>query len=619
MLYRVVLLVLTFFSTYCFSQEIPDFGNPESHTYYVELLINSKDIGFKETLRQYDEFILNNPKNITAKVERCKFIENSYWDEYEDYNLKYDETEECIANLYDTYPENPKVLVYRAENLYAEEQLEVLEAASSLIDEDKDAWSNFDKAEISKMLGQYYQDENNWLALKHFKRSQRLNSNQDLSLTIARIQVDMKNLDEAKETLLSRIDTDTILWRMNQKANLLVELKSPNEALSLFAIISERDSTYIDNEEMATAMSDLDDYVSARVFLVKDTVQEWNKSGKLQTLFKHDLKYSETEVALATYRRMQQLNSNDDFFGIKRLKIFFKDVTLRWNLSECFHFMLFIISIGILFLIPYLWVLPLHYLGVYIKDKFKAPVPKLDFVWTMKHFWIISFLYLLAQFILTIAFYYEDTINYLFEVTMSYIEEEESIEDSANSSVFYILFMFALTSLILTKKALRHVFNTNLTLMRTLALSVGFLIFNGVLLQLLRLFIDIDGVEAAGVILNAKQEIMAILSEYGFLLSMLLVGIIGPIYEEIIFRGVLLGSLEKHLGFVIANVVQAVMFALVHFDLSLFIFYFVFGFITGIFVKRTQGLLTGIIFHCINNSFAVLVMYYVVKLTALPF
>ncbi len=613
MLHQLRLLFFLLLSSLLFSQTKPGKGTVDSHSFFVKQLASAKDQNYTKILADYDAFIVRNPGNITAQIERCKFLGNAYWDAYEDYNLKYEETEECIAALYEKYPLHPGVLIYRAEQLYGEERMAALLKAEETIKEDKSAWSSAQLAIVYEMLGDA-QGENDDFALAYFLKAEGERDRLDLSLSIANIYQRQGKPTLAKEVLMRGLAKDTAKWVLNQKANLLLKLDEPAKALELFNDITEKDSTFIDKSEMATVMEDLSNYKLAREFLVKDTVQEWNKVGKLQKLFNHDLEHSKPEVALQSYRTLQKLDSNDDFFGIKRLKIAFEAPLLSWNASELIHFFFFLLSIVLLFFIPYLWVLPLHSLGALLRKTALKITPKLNFNWSTKHFWLISFLYLFAQYITVVVFDYETTINYYFDIGDSFMtEEEEDSQKLATTMLFYVAIMSVVTLAVLKRNVLKHLYHSNLSLLRMFSLGIGFVIFNGVLLRFLGGFIDLSEGDAIGVLLSAKREIIAILSGYGFAIAVIAMAVVVPIYEEVIFRGVILGSVEKQVGFVAANIFQATLFALIHYDLKLFVFYFSFGIITGYFANRSQGLLTGIILHAVNNFLVVSVLYYTMR------
>ena len=110
------------------------------------------------------------------------------------------------------------------------------------------------------------------------------------------------------------------------------------------------------------------------------------------------------------------------------------------------------------------------------------------------------------------------------------------------------------------------------------------------------------------VLMSSKAEIEALISNYGKWVAILLAAGLVPVYEELIFRGVILNSAARYLTFNWANILQSFLFAAVHMDLFLFPVFFAFGIITGILQKRSGGLLSGILFHVVNNLMAVGVM-----------
>ncbi len=608
-------ILLLLYSVHTFSQEIPSFGEKGSHEYYVLKLNNAKDTDFQRILGLYDAYIEAHPEDVVSYLERCKFIGNSYYDEYEGYNLKYDETEECIAQLFSRFPHHPQVLIYRAENLYGEKRLGVLEQAESAIEDNPLEWSQTERASINKMLGDYYySDDNNLLALRYYYEAKSQDEQLDLSYDLALIHKEQDNLERAKSELLHSLDKDTTIWTLSNKAQLLMDLGETKKALRLFDEVGRKDSTFIDNAEMAKAMVDLEKFDVARTFLIKDTINEWNKISKLQALFNHDLKYSYPKTALTSYRILQAENDLDDFLAIKRLRLFLKDPLLPWNFSELYHLFLLILSILVLVLLPYLWVLPIYnFTQWYNGWKQRQPQSQLNFNWGLKHFWIISFVYLVGQYLLSLIFYYEESMNVLFDLTIVY---EEPIEDKtllANSMIAYVVFMAIGTLTILKKDALRLIYSSKLSIWSSLGLGVVFFIINLTILKTLRLFVDLDPVDLSTMVLNATAEIVAILKTHGFLVGVFIVALVGPIYEEVIFRGVVLGSIEKHLGFTGANIIQASMFAMVHFNFKMFVYYFIFGLVTGYYAKRTGGLLTGIILHIVNNFFVLTLVYFLLR------
>lgn len=98
------------------------------------------------------------------------------------------------------------------------------------------------------------------------------------------------------------------------------------------------------------------------------------------------------------------------------------------------------------------------------------------------------------------------------------------------------------------------------------------------------------------------------LARYGFLVTLLVVGVLVPIVEEWIFRGLLLAGLARHLHFAWANLAQASLFMLVHDDSVRFPFFLALGLLAGWLVKRYRSLLPAVLLHVANNIIAVVLL-----------
>ena len=90
-------------------------------------------------------------------------------------------------------------------------------------------------------------------------------------------------------------------------------------------------------------------------------------------------------------------------------------------------------------------------------------------------------------------------------------------------------------------------------------------------------------------------------------LYVLQTALLPALIEEFAFRGVVLQSLRKF-GDTHAIVFSALLFALMHRNLTQFFFAFIAGLALGYVAVVTGSLWTGIAIHCLNNSFSVLVV-----------
>lgn len=88
----------------------------------------------------------------------------------------------------------------------------------------------------------------------------------------------------------------------------------------------------------------------------------------------------------------------------------------------------------------------------------------------------------------------------------------------------------------------------------------------------------------------------------------LVVAIVGPILEEIVFRKVIFGTLNKKFNFFTAALASSLIFGLVHMEISFLLTYAAIGFLFAFLYWMTQRIFVSIVAHASMNTFVV-VMY----------
>lgn len=88
---------------------------------------------------------------------------------------------------------------------------------------------------------------------------------------------------------------------------------------------------------------------------------------------------------------------------------------------------------------------------------------------------------------------------------------------------------------------------------------------------------------------------------------MIVVAIIGPILEEIIFRMIIFGSLYKRFNFWIAAIISSVIFAAVHMDFEHLLVYTAMGVVFAFLYVKTKRIIVPIMAHVALNSFVMIV------------
>ena len=86
-------------------------------------------------------------------------------------------------------------------------------------------------------------------------------------------------------------------------------------------------------------------------------------------------------------------------------------------------------------------------------------------------------------------------------------------------------------------------------------------------------------------------------------LSLISVCFVAPIVEEVMFRGIILDRLSRIVTYRIANILQALIFSLIHFNLLLIITSIILGYVQGELIRRYKSIGAPIVLHIFFNCF----------------
>ncbi len=102
------------------------------------------------------------------------------------------------------------------------------------------------------------------------------------------------------------------------------------------------------------------------------------------------------------------------------------------------------------------------------------------------------------------------------------------------------------------------------------------------------------------------NEIMeALLMSDSFVLTLLAIGIFAPIFEEILFRGIIYNELKEHMSSNLVIIIQALLFAIYHMNMLQGLYAFVLGIFLGVVYKWYKNIWAPIVIHVIYNSTSV--------------
>jgi uncharacterized protein len=601
---KVFLCAFLLLSWYCQAQKT---HTPYNHADYLSTLGHSKDSLYTKILGEYKKYIDDHTADYKVQLERCKFIEKAYYDYSEEYNPKYEEAEQCIKELAQRFPNTPEVLVYRSEGIYGDSAILFLKNLEQKINQQSEIWKEY-SWKVYESMAYKYNGDSNRLAIRYGEMAMEANDTLDLTLFLARLYKITDKTKKAIEVLSSKADSTQESWTLNQKGKLYLELGAPDKAIETFRLAQKDTSGWQDSGSLAQALIDNGFTSEARPYLVKEVSRNsWNNLAGRYKLLDFDLKYGEADSAKVSYQKFTEDNFWNDPIGIARLRLLMKAPLAPVTFSDFLRILVLLLIVVLILIIPYLWILPIHYIGSYLKSRKREIESTLvDFRWGLRHLWVAFSLNFLVTLLVYACFNYPGIIS-IFNDSF----QEEAIqpisEITAQITLYFFIGLFITTLSFVKLDDLKNVGSVIKQQSHSIGVGIGLAFLMRFGLGIYLVIIQRLGWHDLGetlTIMSINDDIQSINQFYNPMIGFLFVVLIVPLYEEILFRGVFLSSVEKHVNYLVANILQSFVFALVHQNLKLFIFYFVFGFIAGYYSHRTKSLLTGVTLHITNNLIA---------------
>jgi len=106
---------------------------------------------------------------------------------------------------------------------------------------------------------------------------------------------------------------------------------------------------------------------------------------------------------------------------------------------------------------------------------------------------------------------------------------------------------------------------------------------------------------------DVYSKLLGQVTWYTLILNLILAGILAPIVEETLFRGVIFGSLQAYFGKWTAAVLSAVVFSTLHFQAYGFFPRFVLGMVLVYLYDKYKSLYPSVALHALNNIVATLI------------
>lgn len=108
---------------------------------------------------------------------------------------------------------------------------------------------------------------------------------------------------------------------------------------------------------------------------------------------------------------------------------------------------------------------------------------------------------------------------------------------------------------------------------------------------------------------KALEESLAFVGVNNVILSILVVGIVAPFAEELLFRGIIYNKLIKNISIRGTIIIQGILFGVYHMNLVQGLYASLLGIVFGYVTFKTKSIWPAIIMHMVNNTVSVTVPY----------
>ena len=556
----------------------------------VERVRDAKVVAYREVLEDYDAAVKASPDDPALAVARCRFIGSFTDEEYGDWvESAPDEYEACQEALRTSFSSAPDVLLFDLQNMWgteaAEEGERLLEAAGD--------WPvPLRKALLTKLAEAHSYGDDKTRAGEVALMAAELGEHLLVPEAIGHLVANEQVADAV--ALLRRTPAATGAWEAKRRVDaalLIPERKWARWELARYA----KSEFAVPVDSAARAHLHAGDPAAARALLKKAEVTLSDKVRFDVLVAVGDLKAASALVDLTD---LDAFTEQMRRFAIVLVK---SPATLgSWPMLKAV--LICLVCIALFALLPGLLLMPAHYRGLIRRSRGQLPrVPLFDSV-GLRHAWLGLIVILLAPMVVGILAEPESTVALLGETLPS------------DAAAFFRAMLWGTIACLLCaipiarRMRMREVFG-DAAAWRAVWWVVGLWIVIVGVSALISLAASQIGSGQSGNAPSAHGQLMDLLAVGGRevggpVVALLLVALLVPVIEELVFRGLLLGGLSRHLSFGWANALQAALFAVIHDDPHRLPFYFAMGLTTGWLTRKTRSLAPAIALHALNNLIA---------------
>jgi membrane protease YdiL (CAAX protease family)/tetratricopeptide (TPR) repeat protein len=570
---------------------IPDFS-PGSHDRLAKRVNAAQTTDYQRVLAEYDAWTAAHPADVVSQVERCRFIEVFAYVEDATIESASDDLDACREALKSGHhAKSVEVLLYGVESSWGEDEIDKAKELIPLAQ----FWRDDQQARLFEMLADRCQWKHADQAAEYAIRAVALDPGSKALMTAVDRWVLLGAKDKARKLLLEAPESTWEKVSRTRAAQVLIDLGDTHSAMELLREAVKDKSEYNANLTLARALAAAGDFPGARTlyrgrldgkgFIDLDTRVEY---------FEFERDHGTSEDAVAAYTELRDQGFAADSLARHRLSLFIAHPRVPWAWRDGLGLLALAGAALFVFVFPLVFIVPVHYRGLALRASGRAPQPG-GMPWTIRQAWYAFGSFMLVGFVV------------MYVVAMPYLEAMLPWANRTGAAVTdrvlaRLMLWSTIGSLVvllplLRGRSLRELLLGRWSVTRSILIGAGC----ALLLKFLAVLIG-AGFNDPGLLgSDTVRSIQGMKDAYGLVVMLLMVAVLTPIVEEVIFRGALLGAFRGYVSFGLAAFMQALALVLMHEEWTAMPFLFVFALVAAWLVKRSEGLLAPMVLHAVNN------------------
>jgi len=564
----------------------------------VKEIGKAQSTAYHEAVEAYRQASKTYPEDAELALERVLFIE--HFVDMEDGTIESASAdhEEAHAELLKRFPEEPETLMHELERTWGDG----FEAKALACVPKSEDWSPKQLARFALLRAQRCEEGDKAAKLRFAKQSFDAEPGTEAGLLLAEGLLDAGKKGEASRILRHPVFEEVEPWVRCSQMDLHFKLGEGALAVKRFKELQEKTPAMVQSTEIAEKLAKAGALDLARKVLDGLPDNEWSRERQASARFKFELLHGDAAQAEAAYRKLREHGFETDPFLGKRMQLLLKHPSSGWAWSDLGPGLCLLLLLVVAACLPLLLLVPVHYWSL-LRQRAGKTVEGLASPWGLRAAWLMTGTMAVGIF-LGVWLAKPDLLT---QGNGKAAVETLSDAELLRGQVVMWGLVTVLGLAFLWRARRWDLFGAGRW---SVGKSVGLGMGMGLGLRIvLVIYVTIFSLTDLGVSQaspHVAQLLSALRHEWGALAMVGVTAVFVPLLEELVFRGVLLGALARHIPFWAANLLQAACFTMVHEDHRLIPFFMGFALVAGLLVRRSGGLLGALCLHALNNLVACL-------------